>query len=244
MEFWLKKAVAATILPVPLACLLVIAGWLLWRFGLPRTGQGVLLLGPLLLVLLAFSPISQKLAGSLERRYPVWQPDGEVAYVLVLGNAHHSDPNRTALQQLSNVAMARLMEGIRIWRANPDAVLVVSGYGGFDPISHAEMQRRAAISLGVPDGKILILPQARDTAEEARLTASEIGAAPAVLVTSATHMPRAMRSYQLAGLSPRPAPTDFIAVPTHPWRLSARNLWVSERALHEYQGLLWLALRH
>ncbi len=244
MEFWLKKAVAATILPVPLACLLVLLGWILWRGGWSRLGQGVLLFGPLLLVLLAYSPVSQRLAGALEQRYPVWQPGAEVAYVLVLGNAHHSDPDRPPLQQLSRVAMARLMEGIRIWRANPGSILVLSGYGGIDPISHAQRQRQAALSLGVPDTQILILPQPRDTLEEARLTAATIGDAPAVLVTSATHLPRAMRSYHLAGLSPQPAPTDFIAVPSQSWRLSAQNLWVSERALHEYQGLLWLALRH
>ncbi|SHH73926.1 ElyC/SanA/YdcF family protein [Ferrimonas marina] len=241
MGFWLKKAITALLLPVPLACLLMLAGGLCWRRW-PRLGRTLLLAGPVYLLLLSFSPLSTALANSLEQRYPVFDINQPVDYVLVLGSAHHSDPDRTAVQQLSAIGLKRLSEGVRIWQANPQATLVVSGYSGQDAVPHARILRQAAIELGVPAQQIVALEQARDTREEARATQLLVGDGQAALVTSATHMHRSMLSYQRMGMTPVAAPTDFIATPTHPWYLTAGNLWTSQRALHEYLGLLWLSL--
>lgn len=242
MGFWLKKAVTALILPVPLACILVVAGLMLRRRA-PRLATGLVLAGPLYLLLLSFSPVSTWLATSLEGHHVVWQPNGPVAYVLVLGNSHTSHPQRPATMQLAGASLARLLEGVRIWRQNPEAMLVVSGYAGTDPVPHAEVMRQAAMELGVPAERIHGFPQARDTEQEARLTAPLVGQAPAVLVTSASHMDRALALYRQQGLDVTPAPTDFMAQPTRPWYFSARNLWTSQRALHEYLGRLWLAIK-
>ncbi|WP_298441877.1 ElyC/SanA/YdcF family protein [uncultured Ferrimonas sp.] len=239
--FWLKKAITAAILPVPLALLLMLTGWALLRWW-PKAGKGLLLVGPLYLLLLSFSPISVWLADSLESRYPLYagQP---LDYVLVLGSGHHSDPTRPIEQQLSAVARGRLLEGLRLWRLNPQSTLVVSGYSGMDAVPHARMMQAAAINAGVPAGQILVLASAKDTQEEAQQTAAFVGQQTAALVTSATHMHRSMISYQAAGLTPIAAPADFIATPTHSWYLSSQNLLISQRALHEYIGLLWLQLK-
>jgi len=61
-------------------------------------------------------------------------------------------------------------------------------------------------------------------------------------VTSAYHMPRAVRLMQLAGAHPIPAPTgqlaprqlDFGALA---WIPRSGSLHKTERALHEYMGL-------
>ncbi|MBY5921216.1 ElyC/SanA/YdcF family protein [Ferrimonas balearica] len=209
----------------------------------PRLALGLMVAGPAYLLLLSFSPVSTGLANALEAHHSSWQPGAPVEFVLVLGNAHTSHPERPATAQLSGTALARLLEGVRVWRHNPEATLVVSGSRGADPAPHAEMMRLAAMELGVPAERIHTFPEARDTEQEARFSGALVGQAPAVLVTSASHMDRALLLYQRQGMNVTPAPTDFMAQPTRPWYFSARNLWVSQRALHEYLGQLWLAIK-
>lgn len=242
MGFWIKKAITAMILPVPLACALVLVGLCLLR-AWPRLAKGMILLGPLYLLLLSFSPVTTWLAESLEQQYPVWQPGEPVDYVVVLGSGHHVKDKRPPWQVLSPTALSRLMEGYRVWQANPAATLVVSGYAGDEPQSHADSLAQAAVALGVPAQQILRLPQAMDTLEEARQGKALLGDSPAVLVTSATHLVRAMEIYQSEGLNVTAAPADFTDNPTRPWYLSAENLWKSQRVLHEYIGRTWLRLR-
>ena len=52
--------------------------------------------------------------------------------------------------------------------------LIVSGYGGFDKNSHAFMQERLAISLGVNPSDIIRLDSPKDTKEEAVETKKNI----------------------------------------------------------------------
>jgi uncharacterized SAM-binding protein YcdF (DUF218 family) len=99
------------------------------------------------------------------------------------------------------------------------------------------------MELGVAEKKIIRLPLSRDTREEARYMKWEVGAEPFRLVTSATHMPRAMLTFLGAGLAAEAAPTDFIGRPNYLWRLDAGTLDTSQRAIHEYLGLLWLKLK-
>jgi len=68
-------------------------------------------------------------------------------------------------------------------------------------------------------------------------------------VTSASHMRRAVRHFERAGLQPIPAPTGFktggdrLNTPSY-WLPSAGNLRKTERAVHETLGLLALELDH
>ncbi|QIZ75744.1 ElyC/SanA/YdcF family protein [Ferrimonas lipolytica] len=241
MGFWIKKGITAAILPVPLAMLLMLTGWLLLK-RMPRLGKALLCSGPIYLLLLSFSPVSVWLADSLETRYPVYQQQ-PVDVVMVLGSDHHTQAQRPIVQQLSAIARGRLLEGIRIWQQNPGATLVVSGYGGTDPVPHAKVMQQAAINLGVPAEQIIMLASAKDTTEEAQQTAAIIGKRSSALVTSATHMHRSLINYRRAGMEPIPAPADFIATPSRAWYLSSQNLLTSQRSIHEYIGLLWLQLK-
>ena len=71
-----------------------------------------------------------------------------------------------------------------------------------------------------------------------------IGNEPFVLVTSASHMPRALKLAQSRGLHALPAPTDHAARRLYWDRVtdyfpSADGLYRSERACYEYLGLAW-----
>lgn len=64
--------------------------------------------------------------------------------------------------------------------------------GETNPVSTAEAGARVAESLGVPRSDIIVLDRPKDTEEEALAVKRAIGDAPFLLVTSASHLPRAM----------------------------------------------------
>ena len=69
---------------------------------------------------------------------------------------------------------------------------------------------------------------------------------PFVLVTSAIHMPRAMRSFRRAGLNPIAYPVDFLSAEgDYGWMSfipSVENLWKVNVALREYMALVFYTL--
>jgi uncharacterized SAM-binding protein YcdF (DUF218 family) len=128
----------------------------------------------------------------------------------VLGHGHRTDPYLPPQQQLSLASYYRLMEGLRLMRVNPGAKLLLSGYGGSDPVSNAHLYRVVARQYGVPAGRIKIFEKVRDTAEEAALIAPIIKGHTSALVTSASHMPRSLDLFHAQGVKPIPAPTFFL----------------------------------
>jgi uncharacterized SAM-binding protein YcdF (DUF218 family) len=99
-----------------------------------------------------------------------------------------------------------------------------------------------ARDLGVDAAALDILDQPIDTNEEAQALAKLIGSKSFILVTSAYHMPRAVRLMQRIGLQPIPAPTgQSVGMPADvDWRRfvpTSAGLRKTERAIHEYLGL-------
>ncbi|HSH41759.1 MAG TPA: ElyC/SanA/YdcF family protein, partial [Arenicellales bacterium] len=69
-----------------------------------------------------------------------------------------------------------------------------------------------------------------------------------LLVTSATHMRRAVLAFRHAGVEVTPVPTDFIAVDANApealsWIPSVEALMGTTHALREYLGRLWYRVR-
>jgi uncharacterized SAM-binding protein YcdF (DUF218 family) len=65
-----------------------------------------------------------------------------------------------------------------------------------------------------------------------------------ILVTSAAHMPRAMKLFHKAGLSPIAAPTNHLVKKSPQpdfwfWLPSSINIQKMESAVHEYVGMGW-----
>ena len=138
---------------------------------------------------------------------------------------------------------------MRLARALPDVPLLLTGAdrrGEIPPVAWGYAQ--AARELGIAPARLQVLDTPVDTAQEARaVRAALVGTGAArprlVLVTSAAHMPRAMRHFQAVGLDPLSAPTQHLAGRASgrrlsDWLPSATNLRKTESALHEYLGLL------
>ncbi|AZQ11068.1 YdcF family protein [Shewanella khirikhana] len=241
--FWLKKILSLLIMPIPALVLLLLLALWLWRRRV--LAKSLVTSALITLVFLSSSFGSRLLVSPLESRFSATsQPISGPCVVAVLGSGHEDDIHGSAVQQLSTIALARLSEGVRQLSLGQECTLVVSGFsGGLNTRPHAEVMRAAAIELGVDESRIIVLPQPRDTLEEARQIKA-LGIDKVRLVTSAAHMARAMAMFAHEGVIAEAAPTDFTARRSYWWRLSARELYNSQMAIHEYVGMLWFSLRY
>jgi uncharacterized SAM-binding protein YcdF (DUF218 family) len=247
MGFFLKSIAGALLMPLPGLLLLGILGWILWTHGRwKRTGQGMVAASLLLLSLVALAPVADALVRPLERSVPAF-PGDSVDIVVVLGSGHISDPALPLSAQLSSAALVRLVEGVAIATAQPWSLLVLSGWGGADPEPNAEMYREMAAALGFPEVRMVVEPRPRDTRQEAELLAPLLTGHRFALVTSASHMPRALALFRAQGLDPIPAPTGQLAKEPQAFDVltlvpDEDNLARTRFAWHEILGRVWARL--
>jgi len=259
--FWLKKFFPPFLFPLQFALVAGVAGLVLshsrrWR----RTGQFLLTLSILVLLLASNKWLSGRLITPLESHFPAigeFQPGDALPeslaacrYVVVLGGGHHDTDDRPSLTRLSSAARARLVEALRLLRLLPAAQLIVSGPADVDlgGAAHAQVLADAAASLGVDRVRIRMIVDAHDTEEEAARLRDLLGDTPFALITSAWHLPRAEALCTAQGLHALPCPTDNLYWAPLRWRRSdftwdTESLERSTAAVHEYLGLWWSQLR-
>ncbi|MBL0722003.1 MAG: YdcF family protein, partial [Sulfurovum sp.] len=160
--------------------------------------------------------------------YPILDTNNipkDVKYALILGGDIDS----------------RTWEIMRLYHQIPNLKIITSGRSILKKISEAEETQSRLISCGVDrnDIRMNILP--KDTQEEVEALKKLIGIKPFILVTSAYHLPRSMLLFKSMGVNPIPAPTDFQIQETDSiFSLpSAVQMKKTERAWHEYLGILW-----
>ncbi|RLM20001.1 hypothetical protein BIY29_15890 [Brenneria alni] len=251
MLFALKKFVGGLMQPLPLLLLLMGLGLLLIGFTRwQRGGKTLIGISWLTLVLISIQPVADRLLLPLEKHYPTWrQGQPKANYIVVLGGGYTYNPDWAPSSNLISNSLPRVTEGIRLYYANPGAKMIFTGAAAQgNPMSSAKTAALVAESLGIPTADIVTLDTPRDTEEEAISTAKIVGKQPFLLVTSANHLPRAIRFFQAQGLNPIPAPANQMAITTalNPWEKvfpSAYYLSHSERAWYEILGRIWQSLK-
>lgn len=261
MLFWLKKVVGFWLMPLPLSLALIVAGSCL--LGLTRwkkTGRALALAGITWLVVCSNAGVGTWLVRGLESRYPAQPaftadapppaPLARCAYVAVLGGGHSVVAGWPANQQLSDSALARIVEGVRIVRQLPAARLIVSGPSDSrdEGPTHASLLREVAVSLGVSRDRIIEIDTARDTEAEAVAIAAITRGAPVAVITSAWHMPRALALCRRQGIDALACPADYEGRPPElrwtdfaTWNIG--GLERSTKAIYEHIGATWSHLR-
>ncbi len=254
--FFFKKLVSRFLFPLPFCCELLIAGLALWQFTkLKKTGRGLILAGTLLLLLFSYPWLPNRLLGSIEDRVtpvslPVHNPEGPV-YVAVLGQGISAKSRLPANERFDEEFLTRLMEAVRLHRAMPQSLLVISAAG--QSVSAQEKRHVVDDLLGLFDvgsQGVILQTTARDTSDEIRFLKQVACTNRVYLVSTASHLPRALVIARKDGLNAVPAPSSyFIDRVTHepfsPEELfpDADNLWNSTRAFYEYMGLAWEHVR-
>jgi len=255
MEILLAKLIALFIYPVGLlTCTLLVTVILMFR-GRLRAAR-VLLVCAVMLVFVAGSPwTALSLIRSLENDYPPLAagaaPQADV--IVVLGGGlglpqaprPHPDLNGSA---------DRLAHALRLYQAGKAAHILLTGGNVFPQPglkSESFYARELLESWGLPPGVAVLETASRNTIQNATNSArilKQRGWEKVLLVTSATHMHRALLAFRHAGIDPVPAPTDFLAVDSSKpavldWIPNAGALSATTHALHEYIGRLWYRIR-
>jgi|YelNatPaOPRAMG01_1025707.scaffolds.fasta_scaffold41982_3 uncharacterized SAM-binding protein YcdF (DUF218 family) len=248
----LKKIVSRFLFPVPVIFeILAIGLFLLWFTRKQKLGKILVTAGTALLLLLSVHLSSAALLRTLERQYHPVSPSALSAmggksetYIVVLGSAYYTDPAIDLYSRISADGVVRVLEGVRLCRSVSGCKLILSG----GPPAAAETMDQIALSLGVKPEDIILEEHSHDTHEEAEFIKPIIGPTPFFLVTSASHMPRAMDLFRKLGMQPIAAPTDYLAklnrslTPDDIFP-SYYGLYEAERTVYEYLGIAWEKLR-
>jgi uncharacterized SAM-binding protein YcdF (DUF218 family) len=126
--------------------------------------------------------------------------------------------------------------------------IVISGGSGnpFVKVSEAALMRELLLDLGIPRRRILIEVESQNTFENGKAVQRLGLNQPLLLITSASHMARALKVFKALGMSPLPAPCDFRArwSADDPLRFlpSTGALATSTAAIYEYLGTWWYGL--
>jgi uncharacterized SAM-binding protein YcdF (DUF218 family) len=251
MMYAARHLIGALASPLVIALLLTTAGLACKLFGRPVPKRRLFVSAALVAYLGSIPLVGDVLLEPLERRYPALrqdQPLPTVNYVVVLGSGYVPRDEIPVTAALDPDGLARIVEGIRLTRLLSSARLVVSGGAPVGDAPSALGYARLASDLGMPPASLLVSDRALNTFSEVHSVVEFVGNAPFILVTSAYHMPRAMRLMRLAGLNPIPAPTGqrVGGAQRGVWRCllpGPGGLENTERALHEYLGLAASELR-
>ncbi len=211
------------------------------------------LLALLALWLLGTRPVAELLLLPLEGRYE--QPAVEalaergVRQVVVLGGGGLARRGDLLSSELPWASTFRFLAGIELCTAlGPDCRLILSGSAG-----RGRRDRHTAGTMGelarrlAPERTILAESRSGSTAEHPENVAPLLAGGEFLLVTSAHHMPRSMRTFRRRGLEPIAYPVDFLRRPAEPygwmdWLPSADSLWKVQAAWREVLALLLYSL--
>ena len=161
-------------------------------------------------------PVGDIAMRSLETRFPVNPKLEDIYGIIVLGGGE--DIHATELFDQVNLGPAgeRVTMGAVLARANPGTKLLYTGGTGAlsdigNPRSGAAVAGRLYEELGLEDTEIILEHAARNTSENARLSADLVDETQRwVLVTSAFHMARSVSTFERAGWTDLvPYPVDF-----------------------------------
>lgn len=228
--FILKKIIAFMLYPLSIGMFLFLLAFLLFLKKRARTATLFFIFAFVWITVVSSPFISNRLLAGLESKYKrVETIPKNVTYILLLGGDRQK----------------RAWEALRLYREIPNAKIITSGYTVSGELTDAQKAAALLEDVGVKKEDILSQGEVKDTIEEARAIKKRLGKEPFFLVTSAYHMPRAMQIFKAAKLNAIAAPTDFND-PSDGGVVnifSARELDKTEKALHEYFGLLWLKVK-
>jgi uncharacterized SAM-binding protein YcdF (DUF218 family) len=204
-----------------------------------------------MLLTFSYGAVPHVLLRSLENAFPPLinlRENHDVKWVVVLGGGHISDSELPVTGQIGVSTLARLVEGIRIYKELQDCKLLLSGGAVYDPKSNAEIMAEVALLLGAQKDDLLLDTDSKDTKDQARIIHQLLGDDEFILVTSASHMPRSIALFRKKGMKPVPAPADHLVrkyqeISPAVFFPRAAELKKMERVFYEYLGILWAKLR-
>jgi uncharacterized SAM-binding protein YcdF (DUF218 family) len=245
MFFLLSKVFWLIAAPSNLIGVMIVAGLIaLITKRLRRLGRFFIVAGLTALVVCGLGPLGVWIIRPLEDRFERPSELAAPRGIIVLGGAISPEmfQSRSALVPLGG----RLTEAVALWRRFPDAqVVFVGGSSDGNSIPEAEVAGKLFMNLGLPREKILYENRSRNTFENAEFSWELLKPRSEdkwILVTSASHMPRAMAVFRHFGFNVIAWPADYQSLGTTRelvgFSLSAAaGLVVCDLAVKEWIGL-------
>ena len=213
-----------------------------------KAGRRLVLASTALLFIGGVLPLSTWLILPLEQRFARVDLSGHlVDGIVVLGGMEDARVSSARRAHALNEPAERLTE-TALARRFPDAKIVLTS-GAIEIVSKptvgADAMDLVLHDLGVGEDRVLLEREARDTWENAAKTKALVGSKPGerwLLVTSASHMPRAMGVFRKVGFPVEPWPVDYRTVgwsdALRLMELPAEGLRRLDLAVHEWIGLM------
>ncbi len=245
MFFILSKVLAPLLQPLTYIVLFTLLALLFHRR--PRASKTCLLLALLCAFVFSTPFLPNALTRALEYRYMPPDPLPHADAVIVLSGMvvlELSTPEKIEFGE----SVERILEGIRLVKQGVADTLILSGGSGSlidQTKSEARMLRQFAIDFGVPAERILVESASRNTRENAVESAKlmrQHDISSVILITNASHLPRAMGCFRKIGIEPIPYGVDFHSDLNNRLSLDdfipdVGNLRGLTWVLHEYFGL-------
>ncbi len=244
------KILKTLLAPANLFCLLLVFGGIAASSGDPRRqkiGRRLCLFLGALLFTAAVLPVGFWVLAPLENRFPTGRPD-RVDGIILLGGDENTFLTDSRKQASVNVSARRYITFAGLAREYPKARLAFIGGNPElvvrSKLSTVDIAKPVLDAIGVKSDRVVFEDKSRNTYENAVFGKQVVKPSEGenwLLVTSASHMPRALLTFKKAGWNVHPAPTGFLTPKTAPFMLGFNvNKRLNELtvALYEYQALL------
>ncbi|MDQ6732661.1 MAG: YdcF family protein [Nitrospirota bacterium] len=195
--------------------------------------------------------IATQLIGPLEEQYPAFDATTRQHFdaIVVLGGGVYEKGSLRPSHALNEHSLVRTLCGVELFDQGIADRLVMSAGDttifGYGPEESVEM-KQFAVRLGLAPNAILTESRSRTTYESAVETKRLLGDTSILLVTSASHMPRAIAHFRKQGFTATAAPCGYILTDRSDrfWRDQpfdvlprADVLLVSTNAISEHVGM-------
>ncbi len=230
MAFSLKKFISFFLEPFTFGFLILLMAFLFLFFNSYKKAKIFLSIAIIYFFVVSSSIFSNLIMSPLEETYKNQEnvDISNVEYILLLGGDFEK----------------RFDEVIRLSKKLKNAKIITSGYEGSGVIPEAIKAKERLISYGIQKNRIIMQEKPKDTIEEAMSIKKLLNDEPFILVTSASHMPRAMKIFHSQGLKPIAIPTAFTVKENKPNSyLSVGEIKKTAMAMHEYLGMTWLKIK-
>lgn len=217
-------------------------------------GTALALTGGAGLALFGFLPVSHYSTHLLESRFPIPEPLGDVAGIILLAGSERPGVSDAIGEPQLGDQGSRYITALRLANRYPSAPLIFTGGSPSAP-GEGPLGTQSAVateileSVGLDPARIVYELESEDSCDHPRNVRALVQPAagdPWVVVTTAMHMPRVVACFRAAGWPEIiPYPTDF-KVTLGSWDSStfriADNLQLLDASMHEWVGLLYYRL--
>lgn len=246
MFFVLSKSLAFVLTPSNLLLIIGLLGLSLMLFRWWNVGSYLLTFAVLGVALAGWSPLGPALLMTLEDRFPKQDAPSTITGIVMLGGAVDIHITEARGSEAWNDQAERITAVAELANRFPNARIILSGGSGHaDAISESSIARQALIAMGISETRLELETRSRNTCENA--SESAISAKPTstdtwLLITSASHMPRAVACFRAANFLALPFPVDYHTRGREDFsrvqESIAEGLSQVDLAAHEWTGLV------